>query len=138
MYTKDHPDIAADAEFMVDLLAHEFKIRQQRENVSPAEYAARFPQHSDQLRLRLSQEATINWQRPGPKLIRCPHCCASSPFETSQTDGPLMCPHCHEEFEVLASGSTQPSVKGPVRMGRFELLEVAGRGAVWDSVACQG
>ena len=45
-----------------------------------------------------------------------------------------MCPHCHEEFEVLASDSTQPSVTGPVRMGRFELLEVAGRGAfgtVW-------
>ena len=133
-YAEKYPEIAGDANMMLELLAHEFKIRQQREPVSLEDYSERFPQHMGALRARLSHGSTIHWQRPTQDVTTCPHCCTSFRFDAGQPSARLACPHCQEEFDVLTPATAKRSGDRPVQMGRFELLEVAGRGAfgtVW-------
>jgi WD40 repeat protein/tRNA A-37 threonylcarbamoyl transferase component Bud32 len=61
--------------------------------------------------------------------ILCPHC--HNPIEVVKLSAheEIACPSCGSSFRLETDATTDPENSAPQKLGRFELLEVVGRGA---------
>jgi WD40 repeat protein/tRNA A-37 threonylcarbamoyl transferase component Bud32 len=122
-YLRRYPELREDRAATLELIAAEFRLRRRREpTLTRAEYCRRFPEYRDELlpEQRPTGEGVV------PPTLTCPQC--RNPLESrpGAADGQLSCPACGSTF-TLERGSHAPG-RG-TRLGRFELLEVVGRGA---------
>jgi serine/threonine protein kinase/WD40 repeat protein len=156
-YVQRHPDLGADPEALIDLIYHEFLLRE-RQGKPPDlhEFLGRFPPYAALLRQQIEvhralaveasaavpplspsrDDLTLN-ARPeaGAKVTRrCPHC--DNPVQLADERAEeVLCPGCGGTFRLRESRhtDTQSAMKA---LGRFQLLErlgVGGFGAVWKA-----
>jgi eukaryotic-like serine/threonine-protein kinase len=119
-YLSSYPELAADAAALRDLASAEYRLRRRRESdLTPAEYAERFPG----VNLPAVPESTPEIQAVTPAVLRlaCPHC--RTPLEAVQGVGRVTCPGCRATVGLVPSPATPGS-----RLDKYELHEVLGRG----------
>jgi tetratricopeptide (TPR) repeat protein len=132
-YLHRFPELAADREAVLGLIAAEYRLRLRREpTLSPADFLQRFPEFGDDLTKRL-----LATPRPvGPAIhgTACPRCRQTMAADGSGDRSRLTCRSCGTTFRWDPGHRPAASPNGPPRLGRFELLEEVGRGAfgtVW-------
>ncbi len=122
-YLRRYPEIAADRERALTLIAAEYALRRRREPaLTRDEYLGRFPQFHDDLPSRL-REPVVG----APSGPPCPRCHHPLP-ETLAAARELTCPSCGFSFRLDAAHAA-PAEEKPTRLGKFLLEGVAGRGA---------
>jgi WD40 repeat protein/tRNA A-37 threonylcarbamoyl transferase component Bud32 len=124
-YLARYPELGCSRRLVLRLIGTEYELRRRRQSPPAlAEYHDRFPQYAGELAAWLSSssgpEAT-------PPCLICPQC--RCPVDLP-TDGgtAVMCPACGSTFPLEREGVAGPPARR-TRLGKFELLEVAGRGA---------
>src|SRR5262249_55948938 len=111
------------------LVRAEYDLRRRREpDLSPDEYLARFPAFGPELRAEFQTD-------PDPRGLcatrpACPQCGQPLPPPDVDSPGCLVCPACLATCPLDASGRLAPVAPAVgSRLGKYELLEVVGRGS---------
>jgi WD40 repeat protein/tRNA A-37 threonylcarbamoyl transferase component Bud32 len=119
-YLARYPELEPQRGLVLRLIATEYELRRRQSPPAPAEYGARFPQYAGELAARLPPPAA-------PRPL-CPQC--RQPVELPAGGGTTVtCPACGSTFRLGHEEFAAPPAAAPARLGRFELLEVVGRGA---------
>lgn len=123
----------------IESIAEEYlDARLRGENPEISEIVERYPELGEDLRRRLTVVSLM--QRVSRELppvtvvgelaeIRCPHC--EQRVELPRIDpGQVACPNCGDQFTVASRSEMHaPDLVAPDRLGRFEILELLGKGA---------
>ncbi len=126
-YFERYPEIAADREGALGLIAAEFKLRRRCESdLTPAEYERRFPQYREELPARLQQ---IRQREPHLSHLNCPHCHKAIPLSEGAGEKELTCSSCGGTFRFDLPHTPAWSPLALPRLGQFELLKEVGQGA---------
>jgi serine/threonine protein kinase/WD40 repeat protein len=129
VYFARFPELAADRDAAVSVIAVEFQQRLKREpELAAAEFIRRFPQFAPELEQRLRSPHTPH---PRPRALRmnCPHC--HSPIEVVKDaeSKDVICPLCGSTFLLGRDATISWAPERLPKLGKFELLEAIGRGA---------
>jgi hypothetical protein len=126
-YLERYPELQAQPSVMLDLIQAEYELLRRRKlGVNVEEYVLRFPQCASELAGRL---AALPARRGRfPIRLHCPHC--NNPIElVDDSEDDVLCPSCGSTFRLDSDGTHTWSPEKLPQLGKFELLEVVGRGA---------
>lgn len=125
-YFARFPELAGDPERAVALVVAEYTHRRRREPaLTPAEYLARFPHLRDALLARL--EAPLEPLPSFPTELRCPRC--RHPLPEGAASSERTCASCGFSFRLDTAHPSAVGEPASMRLGRFVLEAVIGRGA---------
>jgi tetratricopeptide (TPR) repeat protein/tRNA A-37 threonylcarbamoyl transferase component Bud32 len=126
-YLKRFPELETQPGVVLDLIQAEFEqVRRRDPGVRVDEYVHRFPQCAVELRGLLTEAP----RRRGrfPIRLNCPHC--SNPIELADdSEEDILCPSCGSTFRLESDKSYTWSPEKLPRLGKFQLLDIVGRGA---------
>jgi tetratricopeptide (TPR) repeat protein/tRNA A-37 threonylcarbamoyl transferase component Bud32 len=124
-YLRRYPELADDRALVLRLLGAEHDLRRRRqEPPSLKEYLERFPPYAEDLLAR--GQLPPGGREHTPRRVSCPHC--RSPVDLTAGATETVCPACGSTFNPDRGGPAGLPA-GPSRLGKYELLEVIGRGA---------
>jgi serine/threonine protein kinase len=125
-YLSRYPELAADNQTALNLIAVEYDLRQRRDPaITPAEYALRFPQYQKQLPVYLR---AVRRSERYALLVSCPNCRASFPIDPGSPQL-ARCPSCG--LVPPAKEVTSRLVEtGHLNFPGYEVLGELGRGGM--------
>lgn len=128
-YLDRFPELAANRDCLLELVRAEFEIRRNLDSsVEIKEFAARFEDLKAEL---LNWQADLPTLAGGDRLVRltCPHCHEAIELKVSGAVVDTVCPSCDSAFRVDSDVTVAWSDDRLPRLGRFQLLQMVGRGA---------
>lgn len=129
-YLSRYPELAQDDAVAVELICVECQLRRRFEPELAAEHwLQRFPQYRTELARRLAPALETEKARSVFHL-NCPYC--QNPItivDAGQAGDEVNCPACGSTFRLDQDRAVSWRAEHLPRLGKFELLEVAGRGA---------
>lgn len=134
-YLARYPKLGEARQVVVDLIYCEYEMRRRVEpGLSVEEYVGRFPWCRGLLPTFMGSPGQPGRHAEALRL-HCPHC--HNPIElVAATDNEVVCPSCGSSFDLdsdaIQLGDDAASARAtgkPKKLGKFELVEVVGRGA---------
>ncbi len=138
-YVERYPDLASVADLSIEIVAHEYQVRQRwGDRPGHDEYRQRFPHLTDELSSALA-DVDQRHRAPGADhalKIRCPHCHNPVEVVDDAQFADVNCPSCGSNFNLASETPTVTQRGAGTQIGHFELLESVGQGAfgtVWKA-----
>lgn len=122
-YFERFPELQSNRAATIELIASEFGARF-NEQPSVDEFTSRFPTYYEELTTRLTND-----HRQRRVRMNCPDCRSPIVVIVSATETQGHCSVCGSSFEIDARVEVSWSPQQLPKLGKFQLLEVVGRGA---------
>jgi tetratricopeptide (TPR) repeat protein len=126
-YLTRYPELAANPETVLELVLAEVSLRRRIEpELTPDEYHRRFPQLRAELEARWRAEGLV--ETPRPVAWTCPDCRNLIEGAADPLQKPMSCPWCGTVVQLRPAGPALGAPPEQVRLGKYQLQEVVGRG----------
>jgi serine/threonine-protein kinase len=127
-YLQRYPELAADPAEVLNLITTEWNGRRRREpGLRLEEYQARFPQCAEEL--QTGQLTVAQHRSPSPLQLNCPQCGNLLTISGDTPPGHRTCSECGLVFRTDGEQVAAGVLGAGSRLGKYELLELVGRGA---------
>ncbi len=132
-YFAQYPELKLNDDFALQLLLHEFRLRQRSESkLDAGEYQRRFPCWADAIVAQFTEspgEGSSKRRRSWQVRLSCPHCHNPIELVMESVDEDVQCPSCGSALHVDAQRSMTWNKQKLPQIAQFELLDQVGRGA---------